>query len=83
MPRIRQYADRYAMQDLASHISGRMDAQGMTQYDLGAKLGVSQQTISRLLKHPDKISIGMLRKICKAVEIDRDAVSKAAWCSKT
>lgn len=83
MPRIRQYADKYAMADLSSHISGRMKTAGITQEDLGIKLKKSQQTISRLLSKPEKMPIGVLRTICKIVDIDQAAVMKAVWCEKS
>ena len=80
MPRIRQYADKYAMQDLRAHILGRMKIAGMTQKDLGEKLNMSQQTVSRMLKRPEKLPLGTLRSICKIVDIDQSLVVKAAWC---
>lgn len=83
MPRIRQYADKYAMQDLSAHIAGRMKAAGMTQQELGDKLRVTQQTVSRMLKYPDRLPIGTLRKICKLVEVDQSVVTNAAWCEFT
>lgn len=83
MPRIKQYADRYAMSDLGTHIVGRLKASGMTQQELGAALNVSQQTVSRILKSPENLTLGVLRKICKVVEIDQAVVAKAAWCEPT
>ena len=82
MPRIRQYADKYAMQDLRAHIAGRMKIAGITQQDLGEKLNMSQQTVSRMLSHPENIPLGMLRKICKIVDVDQSIVAKAAWCEQ-
>lgn len=76
MPRIRQYADKYAMKDLASHICGRMKECGLSQQQLAEKTQVSQQTISRLLKHPETISIGMLRKMEAQIGFDRDVLGK-------
>lgn len=83
MPRIRQYADKYAMQDLRAHILGRMKIAGMTQKELGEKLNISQQTVSRILKSPEKLPLGTLRSICKLVHIDQSMVAKAAWCEFT
>lgn len=77
MPRIKQYADKYAMQDLASHIRGRAEGGGMTQQKLGDALGLSQQSISRLLKKPETMTIGTLRKLCKVVEVDPAVVLNA------
>ena len=77
MPRIRQYAARYAMVDLAAHIKGRTRDAGLRQQELGETLGMSQQGISRLLNHPEKISIDQLRKICSVAEIDTHVILKA------
>ena len=82
MPRIRQYAEKYAMADLSAHIKGRMMSAGMNQEQLGIRLKTSQQSVSRLLSHPETISIGTLRKICKVVDIDPETIIKAAWCEK-
>ena len=83
MPRIRQCADKYAMSDLSAHIVGRMRSAGMNQQKLGAALGLSQQSVSRLLNNPEDMSIGMLRKICKIIDVEEAVVCKAAWCQKT
>ena len=77
MPRIRQYADKYALKDLASHIRGRTKDSGRTQQDLGDELDMSQQSVSRLLQKPETITIGTLRKICDVVEIDPAVVLNA------
>jgi transcriptional regulator with XRE-family HTH domain len=82
MPRIRQYAEKYAMADLSAHIKGRMRNSGITQEDLGVQLRKSQQSISRLLNKPERMPIGTLRKICKFVDIDPETIMKAAWCEK-
>lgn len=83
MPRIRQNADKYAMTDLAAHIKGRMKDAGLRQEDLGILLQKSAQSVSWMLSHPDKIPLGTLRKICKAIDMDPAVVTKAAWCEKT
>lgn len=81
MPRIRQYADKYAMADLSAHIKGRMKACGITQEALAGKVELSQQSVSRLLGHPEDISVGLLRKICKIVELDQSVLINALACS--
>ena len=70
------------MNDLAAHIVGRMKSMGMNQRTLGAALGLSQQSVSRLLKSPEDIPLGTIRKICKIIDIDQSVVSKAVWCEK-
>lgn len=82
MPRIRQNADKYALTDLAAHIRGRMKDAGMRQEDLGNLLQKSVQSVSWMLSHPEKIPLGTLRKICKAVDTDPAVITKAAWCKK-
>ena len=77
MPRIRQYAARYAMVDLASHIKGRAKDAGLRQQELGEAIGMTQQGISRLLNHPEKITVKQLREICGLVEIDSCILLKA------
>lgn len=77
MPRIKQYADKYAMRDLASHIKGRAKENGTTQQELGAALGLSQQSVSRLFRKPETMTIAVLRKLCKVVEVDPAVILNA------
>lgn len=77
MPRIRQYAARYAMVDLAAHIKGRARNAGIRQQELGEALGMSQQGISKLLNNPGSISLDQLRKICSVAELDTNVVLNA------
>lgn len=76
MPRIRQLADKYAMKDLGSHIKGRIEASGRTQQEIGETLDLSQQSVSRLLNNPGRITVATLRKIAKVVELDQDVILK-------
>ena len=76
MPRIRQLADKYAMKDLGSHIKGRIEASGRTQQEVGEELDLSQQSISRLLNNPGRITVATLRKIAKVVDLDQDVILK-------
>lgn len=76
MPRIRQLADKYAMTDLGAHIKGRIEASGRTQQDIGEELNISQQSVSRLLRNPERITIGTLRKIAKVVKLDQAVILK-------
>lgn len=77
MPRIRQYAAKYAMADFGSHIKGRIRNSGLKQADVGEKLGISQQGVSRLLNHPEKMTMKQLRDICSLTEIDCLVILKA------
>lgn len=76
MPRIRQLADKYAMKDLGSHIKGRIEASGRTQQEIGDELHISQQSVSRLLNNPGRITVETLRKIANVVELDQDVILK-------
>lgn len=76
MPRIRQLADKYAMKDLGAHIKGRIEASGRTQQEIGEELDISQQSVSRLLRNPERITIETLRKITQIVELDQTVILK-------
>lgn len=76
MPRIRMFADKYAMADLAAHIKGRMEASGKTQQEIGDELNISQQSVSRLLRNPGRITVATLRKIASIIELDQDVILK-------
>ncbi len=77
MPRIKQYADKYAMSDLASHIRGRAKDVGKTQQDIGDALGICQQSASRWLRNPAKMTVGDLRKVAKIIDIDPAVILNA------
>ena len=77
MPRIRQYSAKYAMADLGSHIKGRIKNSGLRQEDVGEKLRMSQQSVSRLLKHPERLNIKRLRQINEIAELDGQSILKA------
>lgn len=76
MPRIRQLRDKYARQDLGSHIAGRLKAHGMNQKMLGEELGVSQQTVSRWIT-TGNVTVEQLQQITKRVELDSAIVMRA------
>ena len=77
MPRIRQYAAKYAMADFGSHVRGRIRDAGMKQADVADKMGISQQGVSRLLNHPEKMTMKQLRDICSMTEVDCLVILKA------
>lgn len=58
-------------QIVASGIRAEMARQGMTQQQLSAKVGITQQTLSRRLKHedPSPCDTDELERIAKALEI--------------
>lgn len=77
MPRIRQYAAKYAMADFGAHVKGRIKGAGMKQADIADKMGITQQGVSKLLNHPEKLTVKQLREICGLVEIDSCILLKA------
>ncbi len=58
----------------AKHAARRLTearkARGMTQAELGKKLGIPQSQVSRLEKNPDRTSVAMLKKVAKALGAD-------------
>ena len=76
MPRIKQYADKYAMQDLGNHIIGKMAEQKVRQHQLGDALGMNQPSISKMLAHPERITAQEIRKISTVVKLDPAVVMK-------
>lgn len=45
-------------------------ARGMTQAELGKKLGIPQSQVSRLEKNPDRTSVAMLKKVAKVLGVN-------------
>lgn len=77
MPRIKQYADKYAMKDLGNHIIGRMAEQKVRQHQLGDAIGINQPAVSRMLAHPERLTAEEIRKIGKVVKLDPAVVMKS------
>lgn len=44
--------------------------QGLSQKELGEKLGIAQTQISRIERHPDRTTLKTLRKIASALKVD-------------
>ena len=49
---------------------------GLTQKQLGAKIGVPQSMISRIEKNPDRTTVRTLRKVAKALRVHIGTVLK-------
>ncbi len=45
-------------------------AAGLTQKQLGAKLGIPQSQISRIERRPDRTTIRTLKRLAKALKVD-------------
>lgn len=52
--------------------------QNLTQADLAARLGVGQQTVSQLERHPDKATLERLLRALAAMDVQMILVSKSA-----
>lgn len=57
--------------DLAGEtIAKARKAAGLTQHDLGRKLGMPQSQISRIEKNPDRTTVKTLKAVAKALNVD-------------
>lgn len=71
MPRIRQNADKYAMNDFLAEINAQCGRYGYkSQRSLGAALGVCQATVGNYLRAPDGIPLGKLRDLVQLLRPD-------------
>lgn len=78
MPRIRQNAEKYAMNDFLSEINAQCGRYGYkSQKSLGNALGVCQATAGSYLKNPDRIQLGTLRAMVKLLRLDPVVMLKA------
>jgi hypothetical protein len=78
MPRIRQNAEQYAIQDFRAEINAQCGRYGYTsQKSLGTALGVCQKTAGDYLKNPEAIRLGTLRDMVKLLKLDPVVVLKA------
>ena len=77
MPRIRQNAEEYAMQDFLSEINAQSARYGYrTQEALGSALGVCQATAGNYLKKPETIRLSALRAMVKVLKLNPVVVLK-------
>lgn len=77
MPRIKQHAKKYAMTDLGHCIADGRRRLGMTQADLAEKMGITQQQVSYMEKHPGRIVQEDLYSIIQILNIDIPSLLKA------
>ena len=78
MPRIRQYADRDAMDDFIGELNAQRARFGYdTQRSLAPVLGVCQATAGNYIRNPETIPFCVLRAIVKAVKPDPGILLKA------
>lgn len=65
-----ELADEKARKDFQKEVKHRRVDLDMTQKDLGKHVGVSSSSMCELLADPDKISVGRLRRIVRALDLD-------------
>lgn len=70
MPRIRQYAENYAAEDFRREMRSRMGYYDLSQQALADQTSLSQSTISNRLRDPNDITVGEMRSLNKALELN-------------
>lgn len=70
MPRIRQYAERYAAEDFRREMRSRMGYHDLSQHGLAQKTDISQTTISNRIRDPNDITVGELRSLNKVLGLN-------------
>jgi UDP-N-acetylglucosamine 1-carboxyvinyltransferase len=63
-------ADEFGLQLAGERIASARKAQGLTQKELGERLGVPQSQISRIERKPDHSTLRMLKRVAKALGVD-------------
>lgn len=59
-----------ARKEFQKEVKHRRVELDMTQKDLGEQVGVSAPSMSELLADPDKLSVGRLRRLVRALDMD-------------
>jgi HTH-type transcriptional regulator/antitoxin HipB len=67
-------ADAFALELAGERIAEARRAAGLTQQQLGAKLGVPQSQISRIEHHPDELTVRTLRRVAQALGVNLSAL---------
>lgn len=67
-------ADDFALELAAESIVAARKAKGLTQKQLGAKLGLPQSQISRIERNPDRTTVRTLKRIARALGVDVSAL---------
>lgn len=63
-------ADELALQLAASRIARARKAAGLTQKQLGDKLGLPQSQISRIERNPDHTTVRTLKRVARALGVN-------------
>ena len=67
-------ADVFALELAAERIAEARKAAGLTQKQLGDKLGLPQSQISRIERNPDHTTVRTLKRIARALGVDVSAL---------
>lgn len=71
MPRIRQYAEKYANEDFLKELSHRkVDCGIRTDKELGEMIGVCPSSMSKRKQRPETFAVGELRGLVRVLKPD-------------
>ena len=76
MPRIRQNAAQYAVDDFRKALKTALVNCDMKQRDLAVETGIPESTVSERMRDPSKLTLGQMQEIVKATQIEPEAVLK-------
>ena len=76
MPRIRQNAAQYAVDDFRKALKTALVNCDMKQRDLAVETGIPESTVSERMRDPSKFTMGQMQEIVKATQIEPEAVLK-------
>ena len=76
MPRIRQNAAKYAVDDFRKALKTALVNCDMKQRDLAVETGIPESTVSERMRDPSKLTLGQMQEIVKATQIEPEAVLK-------
>lgn len=85
MPRIRQYAEKYAREDFQTEIRKQQGVYNlMSVRALAREAGIPHNTLGAKLKDPDRLEVADLRKLVETIEPDPAALlALVGYDSKT
>lgn len=66
--------DDFGLQLAAGRITEARKARGLTQRELGKKLGLPQSQISRIERNPDHTTVRTLKRLARALGVDVSAL---------
>jgi UDP-N-acetylglucosamine 1-carboxyvinyltransferase len=63
-------ADDFGIELAAQSVAEARKAAGLTQKQLGEKVGIPQSQVSRIERRPDRTTVRTLRRLAKALKVD-------------